>query len=869
MKKLVFATMAIIVMLALASCDDGGSDTPKPTVTSVAVTGGSTSVAQGQTSSAFSAAVTGKNNPAQTVTWSLVGETNDTAIADTVATINSTAKTVTVKAAAPVGTKFRVKATSTVDKTKSGYSAVISVTAAGNTPSVTSVTVTGGSTQLEPGQTSNAFTATVVVQNGAAQTVDWSLVGETNDTAIADTVATFDSAARTVMVKAAAPVDTKFRVKATSTVDNTKFGHSAVITVVAAGTAPTVESVTVTYDSATTTVRQGETSAAFSVDVDGTHDPAQTVTWSLVSGDTGDTELAAGTATFDDEDLTVTVDMAAVVGTRFRVKATSTVDTTKSGYSPVITVTAHRVLEEIVIRTPPNANITTIRQHVGTIPATADDWTGIRVFAKYDNNTEEELIGDDGKPLFTVDASAVNIDTVGTYKVKVIYEDEKVEFDVIVKALTGITLVSTGVTTDYYQFYDSALRGLDTLSVWAQHTDFDNDYLLDSEGNEAYTVVTTAVNFNTAGTPNVVVTYKTQTANLPVTVHALSSIDVDIDTEAGSAFPTNKLDLIANAVINAVYANAHRLLINELLTADDITVSTPTSSPSGDTYTITVTWHLLSDTFTFLVTSEEILSSITISGTHKTTYYQYFDTAFDPTGVIVTAHYSQDTPDAVVTVDATYDYNDDIFTTPGSHDIIVSYRDSTVSPVPTDRTAHITITIVAATGLEIELTNPEFNSNPNAAQALAAIKTANAVYADQVKKDIKVLLIADMIQIDTDRKEIIISWHGVTPALVPYFLTGNLNLIITVKDFYDVDILEVNLGAISILSANPPKVVLSGTSDYTSIKWVLNGTDTGMTAREYQIVLGASAKIGRNVLSVEVVLDGVTYRKNIVYTVIL
>ncbi|MCL2175637.1 MAG: hypothetical protein FWB73_06305, partial [Treponema sp.] len=228
-----------------------------------------------------------------------------------------------------------------------------------------------------------------------------------------------------------------------------------------------------------------------------------------------------------------------------------------------------------------------------------------------------------------------------------------------------------------------------------------------------------------------------------------------------------------------------------------------------------------------------------------------------------------------------YDYNEEIFTQPGVHTnaITVSYTDGDngeprVSPIDTDAVYHITITVIDALSLSIELNKNEFKTIDNDI-AKAAIKTANVIYADSTSKSILSSLTAydpehdtGNVNVDTGRKEIIVSWHGLDKEIA-YFLTGDLDLIISVKDFYDVSIKTIELGAIHILTETPPTVELSGDSEYTSIKWILNGTDTGKTAREYQIVLGASAKIGRNVLSVEVVLDGVTYRKNIVYTVIL
>ena len=132
MKRIIFAIMASLAVFALVGCGDsggGGGGGTTATVTEVTVHfEGHSEVRQGETTShAFSAAVEGTGNPAQTVTWSLVGEHDNTAIANTIATFNQNDKTVTVSISADVGTRFRVRAVSTVDTSKSGYSNVLTV----------------------------------------------------------------------------------------------------------------------------------------------------------------------------------------------------------------------------------------------------------------------------------------------------------------------------------------------------------------------------------------------------------------------------------------------------------------------------------------------------------------------------------------------------------------------------------------------------------------------------------------------------------------------------------------------------------------------------------------------------------------------
>jgi len=626
--------------------------------------------------------------------------------------------------------------------------------------------------------------------------------------------------------------------------------------------APETTVTSVTVSPATANVEVGKTSAAFSAEVLGENDPDTTVTWSLV-GEDDEEELDEDIATFDPEARKVTVaDDEALIGTKFRVKATSTVDTEVSGYA-VITIIDTRVLESIKVEAP---LVTAFRQYVGIIPADIHGWAGLKVFAVYDNEDEEELADEDGVILDTVfiDESAVNINTAGTYKVKVTYEGIDAEFDVDVKELTGIRVVSEDVQETYYQYYHTALVGIDDITVWAMYEDFDNDYLLDGEGDEAYTVNTAAVNFNTANTYKVAVAWKEKTADIDVTVVELSSINAGDAHIVGDTLPTG-LALINNVVVHAKYADNHEITITDLIVAGELSQTGPVADTHGQLYTITITWHTKTTTFTFLVTTEEFLSDITISGTYKTTYYQYFDTAFDPTGVIVTAHYSQSTPDGVVT-GATFDYNDEIFTQPGMHDITVVYHEEDVG-AGGQITKHIKITVVAATRLIIELEDNEFKVVPTPAMALEAIKTAKAVFSDTTQKDIT--LTESMIQVDETDRVFIISWHGIHPTdPVAFVLLEEVVFSVSVKTFRDIGVGfedEQQLGNIRITGA-PVIIVITGAEGATSIQWFLN--NVGSTGNTLEID-PSKQRLGRNVVSAVVVLDGVTYRKNFVFTIVL
>jgi len=111
-----FIMVAAIGFLA-TSCSENPIDTS--TVVDVTVSPATSSVERGKTQ-AFTATVSGTNNPAQTVTWSIVetGKKEATFINDGGVLIISSVETLT---------SLTVKATSTVDNTKSG-TAIITVT---------------------------------------------------------------------------------------------------------------------------------------------------------------------------------------------------------------------------------------------------------------------------------------------------------------------------------------------------------------------------------------------------------------------------------------------------------------------------------------------------------------------------------------------------------------------------------------------------------------------------------------------------------------------------------------------------------------------------------------------------------------------
>lgn len=189
-----------------------------PEVTSVSVTPGTPKVAKGGTQQ-FTAAVAGSNNVIGTVNWTIDGNKSY----GTKINRNGLLSV----AADETAEKIIVRATSTWDITK--YTKV-TVTVEGNeTPQVTSVSVTPKTASVQAGKTVQ-FKAQSNVQNGAPETVKWSVSGnKSSQTKVSSTG---------LLTVAANETASKLTVKAESTFDKTKYDVATVTVTKAAKPVP-------------------------------------------------------------------------------------------------------------------------------------------------------------------------------------------------------------------------------------------------------------------------------------------------------------------------------------------------------------------------------------------------------------------------------------------------------------------------------------------------------------------------------------------------------------------------------------------------------------------------------------------------------
>lgn len=180
---------------------------PPPTVSGVTVSPSTANVQKGNKQT-FSAEVTGENNPVQTVTWTVEdNESADTEIAeDGELTIGSD----------ETAEELTVRATSTVDTTKSGTAKVTVTTPI---PTVSGVTVSPSTVTLKKGK-KQLFRAIVVGEYNPAQTVTWKVEDQTSKvtsiTPEGELKIGYDETSK------------ELTVRATSTVDTTKSGTATV-----------------------------------------------------------------------------------------------------------------------------------------------------------------------------------------------------------------------------------------------------------------------------------------------------------------------------------------------------------------------------------------------------------------------------------------------------------------------------------------------------------------------------------------------------------------------------------------------------------------------------------------------------------------
>jgi len=291
-----------LTVLAISQADRSKFGAAAVGLLDVTVSPGTASVAQGGART-FSAKVTGTNDPAQEVVWSLAAPGGNEG------TIITEEGTLIVAAGETAG-ELTVKAACTAAPAKYGTAAV---TVINSLAAVTGVTVSPRTAEVALGGT-RTFSAEISGTGNPDPRVKWKIDGADvkEGTVISD---------GGVLVVAADETAGQFTVRAVSVL-NTGKDNTAAVTV--SQVHATVDSVTVSPASAV--VEQGA-SLVFSAASAGSHSPQQNVTWTIE-----ESGRKAGTVISADGRLTVDWDEVLAVLT---VKAVSALNPGKSGTAAV------------------------------------------------------------------------------------------------------------------------------------------------------------------------------------------------------------------------------------------------------------------------------------------------------------------------------------------------------------------------------------------------------------------------------------------------------------------------------------------------------------------------------------------------------
>ena len=206
-----FALVALLLLTLVGCPDGGGSEKPVDPGITVTVNPAFARIGRGGTYT-FGATVTGRDNPAQTVRWSIV-QTDKHALTN-IAPFG----VLTVDADEPLNT-LTIRATSTVDTTKFGE-ATVTVTNDELIPTVNGVTVSPPTASVAKGRTLS-FSATVTGANNPVQAVSWSIVQTGKHV-----LTTID--ANGLLSVGHDETLNSLTVRATSTADTTKHGEATV-----------------------------------------------------------------------------------------------------------------------------------------------------------------------------------------------------------------------------------------------------------------------------------------------------------------------------------------------------------------------------------------------------------------------------------------------------------------------------------------------------------------------------------------------------------------------------------------------------------------------------------------------------------------
>ena len=529
-------------------------------------------------------------------------------------------------------------------------------------------------------------------------------------------------------------------------------------------------------------------------------------------------------------------------------------------------------------------------EHISVTAAYSDGSTGVQLFL-----TSNQFEFD--PPLNSIVFTTAASQTITVKSTELDADGEQVEDEIIITVhpLVNITLGATGVNKDYYQYIPATVN-LDSLVVtghWKTGDDGDdppNDILVPRDVTSIVKNTTGGITGNVltvsaADTPNVVIDYHGKTANIPVTIHALTSLklpatrDVNIVPDADWI----KARLIdQNIDVNGHYGENdgdHNEVINEFMMIGDeelnaVTVNVTNGSGANET-DVSITWKTLtSSTMIFTYVPDPVLSNITFTGTPGK-FYQHL-TDYNNNGMTVTAHYTQEKHSQVLAnddVDLEWDY-DEVYTNINATgasplEIHVRYTEGGVSVTNTYYITVIALDRIEVTGIA---DNEVYADHPTPEAILAKI-SVDAVWADDPEHSVDIktlgLLTAADVAVNESAQTIQITWHGKNAftdgdgrsAPIGYKISAKqINVTFSdaseitavggtvelnaAKNGYIYTITDIGTAAFTVFSVTLAKDVLL--SEYSNVSFKFNKTSGDNNPGNVRLQVGTDSNINVN-----------------------
>ena len=395
------------------------------------------------------------------------------------------------------------------------------------------------------------------------------------------------------------------------------------------------------------------------------------------------------------------------------------------------------------------------------------DFSGLKVLVTYNDQTTKEVGYSDVK------ISGLDTSVAGDAKITITYENKSTTVNVTVKAkqtppaavLTGIEYHG-GLPTEIFETEDK----FDTLllKVIAKYSDGTSGYV----NTSALTTNLGELDFKTAGTKTVVITYQGKTCEHTITVKKVEIVKIEVksgtvDTvvEAGGTLDLSKIE------VYAIYNNGERKLISRNDPDLDLT-KIPDLSVEGNKNFV-ITYKTFSTTL-IISTTPPTLEGIELNTTNATTKILIGD-KLSTADVTATAILSNNTTETIANNNLTFTFDDK---TVGTHTVTVSYTLDGIT-----KTATYDFKVLSISKVEIDTNSIALNASINGTYDTTGIVL---IVTDEEGQTHNKSMTSGEITVDTSNLDltkrgtgyITATFRGVTSAQVSIFVS-DANYIVT------------------------------------------------------------------------------------------